>query len=150
MITYLSIAQAEIVSAEAAQLQQRLAVEGMALEVLGTDMFEGFGGAKILSQAQALTQLYQQEPHLADLVAKTEGLKITHTLGRLSDPTLAQAQASGMLVDTTFITPHLVWIITISGVSPMAFNPPNGVHRQAPWINFVLDAVTGRYLMGFI
>lgn len=150
MITFLSIAQADIIAPETMQLQQQLAVAGLEFEGLVVEGPEAYSATKILSEREALQSLYREELGLGDLVAETESLKVSYALGRLSDPFLAQVQENGMVVDPTFLTPRLVWIITLRGISIPASNTPNTPCRQANWINFVLDAVTGSSLMGFI
>lgn len=75
---------------------------------------------------------------------------ITYTLGMLVDNDAIQGARVGRKVDTTFLTPKLVWIVSLSGILQQSAGPPGSKVQTSNELDVVLDAQSGTELFGFV
>jgi len=101
----------------------------------------------ILSRNQAIDMANKQFPNLGDTKSI---IGITANLGQLSNPLLRASAQAGEKVDTTFLNPRLVWIVTYEGVISQSAGPRGFPHATSNEFDVVLDATTGEQLMTFV
>jgi hypothetical protein len=96
----------------------------------------------ILTQEQAIEAAQKQ--------FQQQGSRVTAHLGQLQNLGLQQSLQAGQTVDSPFAQPHLVWIVTFSGVQGSSSGPPGHERKLSNELNVVVDARTGAYLMDFV
>lgn len=101
----------------------------------------------ILSQDQVIDMANQEYPDLQSAPSLTG---IAANLGRLNKPSLRASAQAGEKVDTTFLNPHLVWIVTYVGVTSQSVGAQGGPQATSNEFDVVMDAKTGKELMTFV
>jgi len=80
----------------------------------------------------------------------TEATSVTAELGYLSNPSLEEAAKNGEEVDPNLDGSHLVWIVSFQGIETVSSGPPESDHHIAHEYNVVIDATTGKFVIGFV
>lgn len=97
-----------------------------------------------ISSDQALDIVKRQYPQLQ------QASSVVAHIGWLSNISNSHALQTGQPVDTALASPHLVWIITLSGVQSQSSGPPGVPRETSNELNIVIDAKDGTYLMDFV
>lgn len=99
----------------------------------------------VVGREQALERVQQQYQQQDQQASNRDA-----QLGRLTNVVINQSRQAGAKVDSTFASPRLVWIVTLSGVGYQSSGPPGQPRKVSNELNVVVDATSGDILMDFV
>ena len=129
-------------------MQQDLATQNWVFDPVDPAQVQTLGITQpILTQSQAIDGVYKQSPNLAQ---DKDVFGVTANLGLLNSQSLQTAAQAGEKVDSTFLKPRLVWIVTLGGLKSQSAGPQGAASLISNELDVVVDAISGDQLMSFV